>query len=49
MRFLVLFFRLFELHLVDFDTVFGMVEVSVDGECIRVVDVSSLGMFGERP
>lgn len=47
-RLLVLLLGLFELHLVNFDAIFGMVELGVDGESVRVVDFFALGMFRER-
>lgn len=44
--FFVLFFRFFELDLVDFDAVFGVLEVWVDGEGVCFVDVFAFGVFG---
>jgi hypothetical protein len=46
-RFLVLFFGLFELDLVDFDAVFGVREVRVEGEGVGGGDVFAFGVFGE--
>lgn len=47
--FLVLFLCLFELDLVDLDTVLGVLEVLVDGERVGFVDVAALWMFCKRP
>ena len=48
MSFLILFFRLFELDLVDLDTVLGMLEVRVDRERVGFIDVSASRMLRER-
>lgn len=45
---LILFFRLFELDLIDLDAIFGMLEVRVDRECVCFVDVSAFWMLRER-
>jgi len=45
-RLFVLFFRLFELDLVDFDAVFGVREVRVEGEGVGWGDVFGFGVFG---
>jgi hypothetical protein len=47
MSFLVFFFSLFELDLVDFDAVLRVFEVRVDGEGVRDVDLAAAGVFGE--
>lgn len=46
-RLLVLFLGLLQLHLVDLDAEFGVVEAGVDGEGVGVVDLFTLGMLGE--
>jgi hypothetical protein len=45
-RLLVFFFGFFELDLVDFDAVFGVGEVRVEGEGVGGLDVFGLGVFG---
>lgn len=46
-RFLVLFFRLFELDLVDFDSVLWVCEAVVDGELVVFANVSPLRCFAQ--
>jgi hypothetical protein len=46
-RFLVFGLGLFELDLVDLDTVFGVAETGVVGECVSWGDVTAAGCFGE--
>jgi len=46
--FFVLLLRLLELDLVDFDAVLRVLEVRVDGEGVRFVDLFALGVLGER-
>ncbi len=46
-RFLVLFFGLFELDLVDLDPVLGVREAVVDGEPIVFADISPFRCFTE--
>ena len=48
MGFLVLLLRLFELHLVDLDTVTGRFEAEVDRERVGIVDFFAFWMLGER-
>ena len=45
---LIFFFRLFKLHLVDLDAVFRMFETLIDGECVRIIDVSAFWMLDKR-
>lgn len=45
----VLLFGLFELDLVDFDAVFRVREVGVDGEGIVLVDFFAFGVFCKGP
>jgi hypothetical protein len=45
-RLLVLFFGFLELDLVDFDAVFGVREVRVEGEGVCGRDVFGFGVFG---
>lgn len=46
-RFLVLFFGLLELDLVDLDPVFGVREAVVDGESIVFADIPPFGRLTE--
>jgi hypothetical protein len=46
MRLFVFFLGFFELDLVDFDSVFRMREIRVDGKSVGVGDVFGFGMFG---
>ena len=48
MSLLVFFLGFLELHLVYLDTVSGMFEVAVDGECVCVVDLFAFGVLSER-
>ena len=45
-RFFVFLFGLFELDLVDFDAIFGVSEVRVEGEGVSGRDVFAFGVFG---
>ena len=47
-RFFVFLLGFFELDLVDFDAVFGVLEVGVHAEGVGFVDVFASGMFCER-
>jgi hypothetical protein len=42
----IFFLGFFELDLVDFDSVFRMREIRVDGKSVGVGDVFGFGMFG---
>ena len=47
-RLLVFFLGLLELHLVDLDAEFRVVEAGVDGEGVCVVDLFAFGVLCER-
>lgn len=47
--FFVLFFGFFQLHLVDLDAVFGVLEQAVDCEGVGGGDIAAAGVFGEGP
>lgn len=40
---------LFELDRVDFNAIFWIGEVRVEGECVGWVDIPALGVFGQGP
>lgn len=47
-RFFVFLSGLFELDLVDFDAIFGVSKVRVEGEGVSGRDIFAFGVFGER-
>ena len=49
MRLLVLLLGLFELDLIDTDSVLGVAEIGVDGELIACIDVLALRVLEQRP
>ena len=45
---LVLFLGFLKLDLVNFDAILGVLEVEIDGKRVGVVDLLTLGVFGQR-